>query len=215
MPIFHRLRQSAGFTMIELLVVIAVIGVLATAVLSSLNPIEQINKGRDTRLRSNAAQLINAIDRFYSINEKYPWNVASYNPVLANDTLPTVVFPDDSLCNTTATHPTGMCTIGGANAPATAPTWLTALSTTQEVKLAFVNQLNTRSSTNTLYLVKPAGPTGEVSVCFQPSSKQFQLEALKGCIDRKSSMPAAACMGASYDATTTYSVANPELICLP
>ena len=49
------LSSKAGFTMIELLVVIAVIGVLAVAVLSSINPIEQINKGRDTRTRSDAA----------------------------------------------------------------------------------------------------------------------------------------------------------------
>ncbi len=69
--------RSAGFTMIELLVVIAVIGVLAVAVLSSINPIEQINKGRDTRTRSDAAQLISAVDRFFATQETYPWNVAN------------------------------------------------------------------------------------------------------------------------------------------
>ena len=35
-----------GFTMIELLVVIAVIGILAVALLATLNPLEQIRKGR-------------------------------------------------------------------------------------------------------------------------------------------------------------------------
>ena len=54
-------KSNLGFTMIELLVVISVIGILATAVLSSINPIEQINKGRDTRTRSDAAQLIKVL----------------------------------------------------------------------------------------------------------------------------------------------------------
>ena len=75
-----KMSSRAGFTMIELLVVISVIGILAVAVLSSINPIEQINKGRDTRTRSDAAQLINAADRYFAIHEIYPWNVttASY-----------------------------------------------------------------------------------------------------------------------------------------
>lgn len=73
-----KLRAVAGFTMIELLVVISVIGVLAVAVLSSINPIEQINKGRDVRANSDAAQLVNAIDRYYATQEKYPWNVSTY-----------------------------------------------------------------------------------------------------------------------------------------
>ena len=73
--------RSAGFTMIELLVVIAVIGVLAVAVLSSINPIEQINKGRDTRSRSDAAQLISAVDRYFAIHEKYPWNEDDYEGI--------------------------------------------------------------------------------------------------------------------------------------
>ncbi len=64
-----------GFTMIELLVVIAVIGVLAVAVLSSINPLEQINKGRDTKRRSDAAQILNAIDRYYASQEKYPFSL--------------------------------------------------------------------------------------------------------------------------------------------
>ena len=67
-------RSKAGFTMIELLVVIAIIGVLAVAVLSSINPLEQIKKGRDTRRRSDAAQLLNAFDRYFATEEEWPWD---------------------------------------------------------------------------------------------------------------------------------------------
>ena len=69
-----RLLKNKGFTLIELLVVITLIGVLAVAVLSALNPIEQINKGRDAGRRADAAQIMSAIDRYYASNELYPWN---------------------------------------------------------------------------------------------------------------------------------------------
>ena len=67
------LKIKAGFTMIELLIVIAVLGVLATAVLSAINPIEQINRGRDTGSRSDSEQLLSAFDRYYTTQELYPW----------------------------------------------------------------------------------------------------------------------------------------------
>src|SRR3989304_3138472 len=71
------LRQQAGFTMIELLIVIAILGILAIAVLAAINPIEQINRGRDTGSRSDAEQLISAIDRFYAFNGYYPWQTGA------------------------------------------------------------------------------------------------------------------------------------------
>jgi prepilin-type N-terminal cleavage/methylation domain-containing protein len=66
------MRKARGFTLIEMLIVIAVIGVLAVAVLSAINPIEQMRKARDTRRRSNAAELLNALERYYATNEEYP-----------------------------------------------------------------------------------------------------------------------------------------------
>ena len=64
-------KINSGFTLIEMLIVIAVIGVLAVAVLSAINPIEQMRKARDTRRRSNAAELLNALERYYATNEDY------------------------------------------------------------------------------------------------------------------------------------------------
>ena len=64
--------KNRGFTLIEMLIVIAVIGVLAVAVLSAINPVEQMRKARDTRRRSNAAELLNGLERYYATNEEYP-----------------------------------------------------------------------------------------------------------------------------------------------
>ena len=66
------LRQ-AGFTMVELLVVISIIGILATAVLAALNPVEQLRKGRDTSRKADASTMLGALDRFQSSFGCYPW----------------------------------------------------------------------------------------------------------------------------------------------
>lgn len=205
----RRIRSSAGFTMIELLVVISVIGVLAVAVLSSINPIEQINKGRDTRKRSNAAQLINALDRFYAISEMYPWNDATYATELTGDTLPSIAFPDDTAC---VDDGNGFCVVGGVGY--SQANWLDGLTITEEVKTSFVNTISDDSSTNALYIAKDTAASDDDSVyiCFSPASKQFQQEAVDGCVDRQAILPAGACPQATYDDTTTW---VDDLICLP
>lgn len=150
-----RFGQQAGFTMIELLVVISVIGVLAVAVLSSINPIEQINKGRDTRTRSDAAQLINAVDRYYAIQEYYPWN---YDPDGPNG-LPTELYDN---------------TQAGSDW-----TWLEELVNTSEVKEGFTDRIQRDDS---LYVYKEGGnPNATMYVCFEPTSNAFIREAEEAC----------------------------------
>ena len=60
------IRSNKGFTLIELLIVIAVIGVLAAVVLVAIDPIEQINRGRDAGRKSTAGQLSKAVQAYYT-----------------------------------------------------------------------------------------------------------------------------------------------------
>jgi len=196
--------KQAGFTMIELLVVIAVIGVLAVAVLSSINPIEQINKGRDTRTRSDAAQLINAVDRYYSIHEKYPWNVKAegYEAVGLENT-PNLEY------------------VYKGNHPDTPPSvavdnlfgWVNTLVETSEVKEGFVNRLY---QDNSISMFKAQGPNQTMYACFYPSSNAFKQEAWDNCVDGVT--PTTNLVGdfvpcERYDGTFDPTVAN--AICLP
>jgi len=63
-----------GFTLIELLIVITIIGILAVAVLSAINPIEQIRRAQDQGLESDSAELLNAFERYYTAFFEYPWD---------------------------------------------------------------------------------------------------------------------------------------------
>lgn len=71
----RKLHSQLGFTMIELLIVITILGILAVAVLSAINPIEQINRGRDTGSQSDAEQLLSAMDRYNAFQGYYPWQL--------------------------------------------------------------------------------------------------------------------------------------------
>jgi len=63
-----------GFTLIELLIVITIIGILAVAILSAINPIEQINRAQDSRTESDSAELLNALERYFTATFNYPWS---------------------------------------------------------------------------------------------------------------------------------------------
>jgi len=146
--------------MIELLVVVAVLGILAVAVLSAINPIEQINRGKDTGSRSDAEQLIGAVDRFYTASGYYPWvtgaTITPFNTAWA--AVDATVWTD----GTTAVL-----------------TKLSALGTA-EIKESFVNRI-TASGYNTLYKYHKGDVGGSTYVCFLPKSSNFQTEAGNRC----------------------------------
>jgi prepilin-type N-terminal cleavage/methylation domain-containing protein len=63
---------SRGFTFIELLIVIAVLSILASAVFVLVNPLEQIERGKDTTRVSHIDQLSKALQAYYYERNTYP-----------------------------------------------------------------------------------------------------------------------------------------------
>lgn len=158
--IMKKLRIK-GFTMIELLIVIAVLGVLAVAVLSAINPIEQINRGRDTGSRSDAEQLLSAIDRYYTTKEMYPWQTDPDD----NEAQPFTTLVDETWVN-------------DADPPVAV---LEKLSTggTAEIKESFVTRLESLPLANKLRAYHEED--GSVYICFQARSGSFDEEGQTRC----------------------------------
>ena len=131
--------NKKGFTLIELLIVIVIIGLLAAVVIAAINPVESRNRAVDTGLKSDAGQLYNAIERHYASKGYFPWQAA------ATDTT----------------------SLGTGGVAALGTTWMTALSTTSEIKPEFVARPNLAN----IRVYQSA--TNSVSVCFTPTSQNF------------------------------------------
>ncbi len=65
--------MSKGFSIIETIIVIAIFAILSVAVISILDPLEQINRGKDTSLIQTSETLTNAITRFSISQSRLPW----------------------------------------------------------------------------------------------------------------------------------------------
>ncbi|MCX6724808.1 MAG: prepilin-type N-terminal cleavage/methylation domain-containing protein, partial [Candidatus Shapirobacteria bacterium] len=158
--------KNWGFTMIELLIVIAVLGVLAVAVLATINPIEQINRGRDTGSRGDTEQLLSAIDRYNANTGLWPWqDAATDNPALAWMTV-TAAAP---------ASPNG-CSMLGLLSTTADP----ACPGTDEIKASFVTRLVAAKS-NAIYMTYGGGTGQSVYICFNPQSGAFQKQADDRC----------------------------------
>lgn len=72
----RKLRK--GFTLIELIIVVAVMSVLTVALISTVNPMEQFKKSRDTQRKASLAQIQRAIEAYYQDHGKYPDSSGDY-----------------------------------------------------------------------------------------------------------------------------------------
>jgi prepilin-type N-terminal cleavage/methylation domain-containing protein len=78
---------SSGFTLIELLIVIALLGSLAVGLLATVDPFEQLKKGRDTATRNTVSEIYNGMIRYYSINSYFPWKTTAQSAAVVNSNL--------------------------------------------------------------------------------------------------------------------------------
>jgi len=67
-----------GFTLIELLVTLGILGILATVILITVNPVAQLQKANDARRKSDLEQLQRALELYYQDFGSYPKSSAGY-----------------------------------------------------------------------------------------------------------------------------------------
>lgn len=72
-------KQNSGFTLIELLVVIGILGVLAAALIATIDPFEQIKKAQDANTKNAVVEFVDANIRYYSTHNNLPWDVPGSN----------------------------------------------------------------------------------------------------------------------------------------
>jgi len=144
-------KTTKGFTLIELLIVIVILGILAVAILSAINPLEQIRKANDSGRKSDSAELLNAVERYYTTFQKYPWAITteSDSPGVAGQLPPTA-------------------------------SWVTELATKNEIKPEFKTRKNITASTEaTNGLTVTEDASNLVHICFTPESASFKALATK------------------------------------
>ncbi|MDA1079419.1 MAG: type II secretion system protein [bacterium] len=187
------ITSVAGFTMIELLIVISILGILAVAVLSAINPIEQINRGRDTGSQSDAEQLISAADRYNAFQGYYPWqedpsDTAAVSWTEIGSTAWTV--NGDATCNVLDRLGSTATTAAGC-------------TNSNEIKSSFTARI-TAGSYNSLFVHNEGDAGSTTYVCFEPQSDAFTVKASDRCDaaaaygDLPPDFPASACGTVDY-----------------
>jgi len=145
----QNIKNAAGFTLIELLVVIAIIGILAAALIATIDPLEQIKKSSDATTKNVAVEYLNASTRYYATHQAFPWD--------------------------TTANGGGGCTVPG-NAGATKISDLTSCTTLltneKELKSGF-----TSSQALPKILLNYNATDQSMIVCFKPTSKSQLSEA--------------------------------------
>jgi len=177
-----------GFTLIELLIVIAILGILAVAVLSAINPVEQMKKARDAGRKSDAAELLNAHERYFTTFGCYSWSNSA----------------------------TGCVSTALGNAAVAAPSTFAAgygvanfngdLITKEELK----TQFSGRSTITKEELYVTESTIGQVSVCFVPESKSARAGSLGPLKSNTNGVITPSCAATYAKTETTCSVCVPQ-----
>jgi len=182
----NKIREMKGFTLVELLIVIALIAILSVAVLATINPIEQSNKAKDSTVQNDAAEVMNAYERYYTVKNTYPW--------MDSDSSTTVTSVDIAWLGRSDMMGGGLCTDSAVTSGV--PTRVCdaynsrgSLISTDELKDSFLGKGYTSVKTgepnylssgmNYLWINKKASGEGNsVLVCYIPKAKSNRTKGL-------------------------------------
>jgi prepilin-type N-terminal cleavage/methylation domain-containing protein len=187
---------TEGFTLVELLIVIALIAILSVAVLATINPIEQTNKARDARVQNDAAEVMNAYERYYASLNRYPWMefggagapLETAFQVLRSDTY------GFGICSGAANQAGLLAALHTATAVKCDPSDLypNFLVSTSELKSSFVGKDSFQplitaplaNAAQAMWTVK-AGNANSIYVCYVPKANANRVDTAKlRCIDQ-------------------------------
>jgi prepilin-type N-terminal cleavage/methylation domain-containing protein len=146
--------SQKGFTLIELLVVLGILGILAAALLASINPVEQIKKAQDTSLKNVTTTFVTASQQYYSTHNALPWS---------------------AVANGGANCYTGGTTLSGVSLT-NLSSCVTTLVSEGELKQSFTNANNLSQA----IVTNPNPQTGsaqDVVACFMPTSQSQQRDS--------------------------------------
>ena len=140
-------KKNVGFTLIELLVVIGILGVLAAALIATIDPFEQLKKAQDANAKNTTVEFVDGSIRYYTTHNALPWS-DSAQVTCVGAGLPS----------------------GEALTTARMSSCLDALITDGELKTGFTTVTSVLSS-----LLVTGGQNG-VTSCFLPQSKSQQRD---------------------------------------
>lgn len=161
-----------GFTLVELLIVVALIGILSVAVLSTINPVEQTNRANDSKYKNNAAEIVGAVERYYTTKQMYPWNTVD------SGTSPIVAFGGNA-----SFVGVGICGAAGTPTSVTPGTCASVdgeLIANDELKSAFRNNsfLVATTTEKKMYVYKAVNDS-TIYVCYVPAAKSARKDLVK------------------------------------
>ena len=179
-----KIMKVNAFTLVELLIVIALIAILSVAVLATINPIEQSNKAKDSTVQNDAAEVMNAYERYYTVKSTYPW--------VDVDSAVTISGSDIAWFGRSTMAGAALCTGGAGSNPNTPCTLYNnngLLINTDELKDSFLAKGYTSlvagdpnynaAGMNLLWVDKKDSATGHNSifVCYIPKAKSNRTQA--------------------------------------
>jgi prepilin-type N-terminal cleavage/methylation domain-containing protein len=163
--------KQKGFTLIELLVVIGILGILAAALVATIDPFEQLKKATDSKIKNMLVEFQTANIRYYTTHGAFPWSdTTSTNNACITLTGTTYGGTIGNTDITSAPLGTGAllanCIGVPVGTPPVAPT--NSLVGDGELKAGFVSNTN---DLNLISLTWDHTTATEMRLCFSPTSK--------------------------------------------